>query len=843
MYINRQRWTSEIQNNIPNFFLSFLIKPTISMRIIPFLISTVITIALVFVLNKKWGPIPPIGKFLSPQQGFWQNAEATNNDLSEELAFKNLKGKVSVYLDDRLVPHVFAQNDEDAYFVQGYLHAKYRLWQMELQTYAAAGRIAEHMGNDERYIRFDREQRRSGMVWAAENALKAFESDSASKAVCDAYTAGVNAYINSLTESSLPLEYKLLDYKPEPWSNLKIALFLKQMSKTLSGYDEDLQNTASKPVISFDELMRLDPQVPDSLEPIIPKGTAFDPPAITPVKPSNADSLYFEKKDTLNIIEVAKPNPNNGSNNWAVSGKKTKSGAPILCNDPHLDLSLPSIWYEMQITTPHVNVYGATFPGSPNIIIGFNDSIAWGVTNAQRDVRDYYQIQFRDESRREYLYNGKWEPSQFRVDTIKVKGGDNVYDTVAYTVFGPVVYDKNFSVKLSKNKAIALRWTAHDASNEGLTFYKLNRAKNYNDYLEAIKTFTCPGQNFVFASKAGDIAIWQQGRFPARWYGQGMYLMPGTDSSYQWQGFIPQNENPHAINPGTGFLESANQRPVDSTYPYFIPGNYITPRGIAITRALAPMEQITPENMMLLQNSNFSVFAEGARNMLLKYVRESNLNADAKKYLAMVRNWNLYDNANSTGVTVYQTWFDSLENTVWKDEWDKDSLDIPFPPEQNLLEWINKDSAFRYIDNVFTPQKETIYDVVTQALQKATPQLKKEEAEGKLEWTKHKDPIIYHLLKEAVMPFARKIAVGGWSNVINATTKTHGPSWRMIVQLSNPTEAYGVYPGGQSGNPGSKFYDNFVDAWANGKYFSLWVMKENESKDKRIIGTLTFTNS
>lgn len=813
------------------------------MRIIPFLISSVITIALVYALNKKWGSVPPIGKFLSPQQGFWQNAEATDAYLSEDFSFKNLKGKVSVYLDDRLVPHVFAEHDDDAYFVQGYLHAKYRLWQMELQTFAAAGRIAEHLGNDPKFINFDREQRRQGMVWAAENALKAFEADPASKATCDAYTAGVNAYISSLTESTLPIEYKLLDYRPEPWSNLKIALFLKQMSKTLAGYDEDLQNTASKGSISFEELMKLDPQVPDSLVPIIPKGTAFNAPGMIPVQPLHADSLYFEKKDTVRVIEVSKPNPNNGSNNWVVSGKKTQSGAPILCNDPHLELSFPSIWYEMQITTPNVNVYGATFPGSPNVIIGFNDTIAWGVTNAQRDVKDYYEVQFKDESRKEYMYNGEWKQTEFRVDTIKVRGGADVFDTIAFTVFGPVVYDRTFSVELSKNKAIALRWTAHDPSNEGLTFYKLNRAKNYDDYLEAIKLFTTPGQNFVFASKTGDIAIWQQGRFPARWYGQGMYVMPGTDSSYQWQGFIPQNENPHAMNPDTGFLQSANQRPVDSTYSYFIPGNYITPRGIAIDRKLSALQQITPQHMMALQNDNYSVFAEAARPILLKYVRENDLHSGAKKYLQMVRDWDLYANPNSTGMTVFQVWLDSLENLVWKDEWQKYALSLPAPPEQNLLEWIIKDSAFKYIDNITTSQTETIYDLVTQALIKASPALKILELEGKLEWTKHKDPTIYHLLKEAVMPFARKIPVGGWSNIINATTHSHGPSWRMIVHLTGTTEAYGVYPGGQSGNPGSKFYDNFVDTWAAGKYFPLWVMKQKELKDKRIIGILTFTNS
>ena len=813
------------------------------MRIFPFITGTILTIALIVALDNKWGAIPPLGRFLSPQQGFWQNAESVNGDRNEEIHLQGLKGKVDVYLDDRLVPHVFAEHDEDAYYVQGYLHAKYRLWQMELQTFAAAGRISEKMGNDPRYIGFDREQRRLGMVYAAEKALREFEADPASKASCDAYTAGVNAYIHSLTKSTLPLEYKLLDYQPEPWSNLKIALFLKQMSKTLADYSPDLALTQTKLSFSFEEMMALDPQVPDSLAPIVPPGTRFDTAGMVPVVPATADSLYFGRKDSVLVNSYAEQDPNNGSNNWVVGGKKTKSGSPILANDPHLELTFPSIWYEMQITTPNLNVYGVTFPGSPNIIIGFNNDIAWGVTNSQREVKDFYEIRFRDDSKKEYWFNGKWEQATLRIDTIRVRGGADVYDTIAFTVFGPVMYDKSFSKNISGNKAIAVTWSAHEPSNEGLTFYKLNRARNYDDYLEAIKHFSCPGQNFVFASKSGDIALWQQGKFPARWYGQGMYLMPGEDSSYMWQGYIPQEENPHVFNPDTGYIQSANQRAVDSTYPYFIPGGYITSRGIAISRKLSAMQQVTPDDMKALQNDNYHVFAESARPMLLKYVNAGELDADASRYLDMFRNWDLVASPTSTGTTIFQCWFDSLENLVWKDEWNKDSLVIGLPDEQTLLEWINRDSAFRYIDNINTPNRETIGELVTKALVLAAAELKKQESNGRLEWAKFKEPAIMHLLRDAVMPFARKVNVGGWSNVINATTKSHGPSWRMVVHLAQETEAYGVYPGGQSGNPGSPFYDNMVDSWAQGKYYPLWMMKAGETEDKRIIAKLSFIKS
>jgi penicillin amidase len=809
------------------------------MRIIPFVVSTVITAGLVFALNKHWGIIPPVGKFLSPQHGFWQNAEASDYDYSADLTFPALKGKAEVYLDERLIPHIFADNDEDLYFLQGYIHAKFRLFQMDVQTKAAEGRACEIAGS--KAMEWDRSQRRLGMRFAAENAMKEMEKDPVSKALYTAYTNGVNAYIHSLKESELPFEYKLLDIKPEEWSNLRTALLLKMMAKQLSsGTERDIAYTNAKKIFTPADFNAAYPQVPDSLLPIVPKGTLFDPASIVPVKPADADSLYFEKKDSMALTEADRPDKNNGSNNWVVAGSKTQSGSPILCNDPHLELSLPSIWFEMQLSTPTSSAYGVSLPGSPFIIIGFNDNIAWGVTNAQRDVKDYYEIKFKDDSRQEYWYKGQWQRTERRRETIKVKDGETVYDTIAYTVFGPVIYDKSFTVP-GNDKALAVRWVAHDQSNEGFTFYKLNRAKNYDDYLDAIKTFSCPGQNFVFASKTGDIALWQQGKFPARWQGQGLYVMPGENDNYSWQGFIPQEQNPHAKNPERGFLESANQRPVDSAYPYFIPGTYITPRSVAIEHFLSTMSNITPADMMKLQNNYFSTLAEDARPVLLKYVNESALNSDAKRYLDIVRNWNLEADPASKGQTVYQCWWDSLETMIWSDELSKSDPVSPLPEEQTTVELLLKDSSsLKFIDNINTPAIETLGELVTGALNKASADLVKKEKEGRLEWAKFKEPAIYHLIKD-LQPLARKgLNMGGNGTIINAVTKSHGPSWRMIVHLTETTEAYGVYPAGQNGNPGSRFYDSFVDTWVKGEYYKLWMMKSGEEGDKRVKWTMKF---
>ena len=810
------------------------------MRIVPFAISTIVTAGLVYAFNRPLGPLPmPVGKFLSPQHGFWQNAEASSASFDADLFFPGLKGKADVYVDERLVPHVFAENDEDLYFIQGYLHAKFRLFQMDLQTKAAAGRASEIAGK--KAINFDKEQRRLGMVYAAENAMKEVDKDPQSKAMFDAYTNGVNAYISSLKESEIPVEYKLLDIKPEKWTNLRTALLLKMMAKMLSsGTENDLANTNAKAVFIPDELKMMYPQVPDSLEPIVPKGTVFDKPGIVPVKPVSADSLYFNNKETITAHEISKPDINNGSNNWVVAGSKTQSGSPILCNDPHLELSLPSIWYEMQLQTPTSNTYGVSLPGSPFIIIGFNDSIAWGVTNAQRDVKDYYEIRFKDKTKEEYWFNGKWEKTIRKAEIIKVKGGKDIIDTVAYTIFGPLMFDESFSNELSNKRNLAVRWVAHDGSNEAATFYNLNRAKNYDEYAAAIKTFQCPGQNFVFASKGGDIAIWQQGKFPARWDRQGLYVMPGGDSNYLWQGFIPQAENPHSKNPERGFLESANQRPVDSTYPYFIPGSYITARGITIERKLTTMTGITPADMMQLQQNYFNTMAEDVRGLLLQYVKENELNAAEKKYLDLVKNWDLMASPDSKGQTVYQCWMDSLMIGIWKDELSKANSLSHWPSEQTTMELLKKDSVMKFIDDINTAQGESLFDIVTIALKKASVDLVKEEAAGKLGWAKFKNPTVYHLIKD-LKGFSRPgLNVGGNGNIINAVTHSHGPSWRMVVQMTTPTEAYGVYPGGQSGNPGSKYYDDYIDNWVNGKYNKLWFMRDGDRTDKNVKWVMKF---
>jgi penicillin G amidase len=809
------------------------------MRIVPFIISAVVTTGLIIALNVQL-PIggaksPRFGYFLSPQLGFWQNAEPANKSYDGEIKLTGLQGNADVYFDDRLVPHIYADNERDAYYIQGYLHAKFRLWQMDFQTRAAGGRLCEVLGKSQ--LGVDRMFRRLGMVYAAENSVKAHEANPVIKEEMDAYTAGINAYIHSLKPNQVPLEYKLLDAEPEEWTNMKTALFLKFMSFDLAGAEWDFEMANARRLLGATDFEKLYPIIQDSLDPIIPKGTVFAPPGIPVKPPSSVDSLMYRdtKDSTGSFVFDQKPDADNGSNNWAVAGSKTASGRPILCNDPHLSLNLPSLWYEMQISTPSFNAYGASFPGAPSIVIGFNDSCSWGFTNAMRDVRDYYEIRFKDSTMQEYWFNNQWTKAGTRKELIKIRDSADLEEHIAMTVFGPVMYDRSYADKLEDGKYYAVRWKAHDPGVELLTFNKLNHAKNVADYKDAISTFKCPGQNMIFATKSGEIAITQQGEFPAKWRRQGDFPMPGFDSSYMWQGMIPANENPQMINPQRGFVSSANQLPVDSTYPYYLGGSYPPYRGFVINRYLGQMSNITPKDMMRLQTENYNVFAEFARPVLLKYIDENVLNADEKKYLDILKNWNLRNDAGENGASVFKAWWDSLELVIFHDDImvltqnDKYPKAAKWPDESTLLEALKRDSSnFHFIDDINTPEIETLQFDVAKAFKMAVTELKKADNESRLGWAKFKDGGVRHLLR--IPAFSRfHLNEGGGEHIINATKQWHGPSWRMIVQMTDKIEAYGVYPGGQDGNPGSKYYDTFIDSWVEGKYYPLLFLTKNEA--------------
>jgi penicillin amidase len=804
-----------------------------------FLISLTITVLLIWTLNRSWYigriPIPALGKFLSPSHGFWQNLESKGYKFPASLKLPGLKQPVTVVFDSLMIPHLFAQSDDDLYYAQGYITAFHRLWQMEFQTHAAAGRLSEIMGSgqDDGILNYDRQQRRLGMVYAAENGLRGMERNPVAKMVATRYAEGINAYITSLSYKELPIEYKLLNYQPEEWTALKSALLLRSMAQTLNMGDKDMQMTNALKLFGKEMIDVLYPDLEMMGDPIVDKPGKWD---FEPVPLS--DTVNALPDDFIKITGLTTPNPTLGSNNWAVSGTKTKSGYPILCNDPHLTISLPSIWYAIQLHAPGINCMGVSLPGSPGIIIGFNDSIAWGVTNAQRDLVDWYRITFQDNSKEKYLLDGEWKATRKAVEKIVVRGRDAFFDTVVYTHWGPVPYDENFRAENNRSH-YAFRWIAHDESEELLTFYKLNRAKNHTDYMQALDHFSSPAQNFVFASVSGDIAMRIQGKFPVRKKYEGKFVLDGSKSVQATQAYIPFAHNVMDKNPERGFVGSANQYPADATYPYYITAvSYEAYRNRRINNLLRQADAITVTDMMRLQQDTYSIKAEELLPVLLSRLTNAPGSEEEQKALAILKTWDYYYTKDAEAPAYFENWWRNLFASIW-DEMRSDSLALSFPSAWNTISLIRTKPDFEFFDDRSTPERETLTQLVNQAFKKSVADVSKWKNENKktARWADYKDTYVEHLARLEALSY--RVQHGGHGDAVNASSRRHGPSWRMIVSVEpDGPQAFATYPGGQSGNPGSAHYNSMLNRWADGTYFKLLFLREANQPQT---GVLFFT--
>ncbi|TAE33604.1 MAG: penicillin acylase family protein [Cytophagales bacterium] len=816
------------------------------MRIFRALFVTLLTGALVWALNRPWGPAPAFGPFLSPFTGFWQNADnAAGLTSGSEIDVEGTTQPVTVNYDEYGVPHIFAQNDADAYFSQGYVTARDRLWQMEFQTHAAAGRLTELVG--ERALETDRFNRRMGMGFGAERAAEMMLADPTSKMVVEAYTAGINAYIKSLKSGQYPVEYKLMGYAPEPWTPIKCAYLLKLMTSTLAMGADDLRMTNIMRKYGPGVVADLFPDYPTLESPIVPAGTKWDFKAL-PI-PATAIDAAMQKQLALRTAPsfdagLVQRDAAIGSNNWAVGPDKSSTGYPILASDPHLTLSLPSIWYQIQLVTPTMNVCGVSLPGSPGVVIGFNQKVAWGVTNVGADVLDFYTIKFKDAKQSAYWHDNQWKPTTARIERYKVKGKPDVVDTVRYTHHGPVVYSTGQKpLRSNIPTGHAARWIAHEPANDLRCFYLLNRATNYADYRKALSHYVAPAQNFVFASVDKDIAISPNGKYPLKWKNQGKFILDGSLAAHDWQGWIPADQNPIVKNPPRGFVSSANQFLTDKTYPYYLGWQFApSERGRRINERLTTMTNATPDSLRNLQNDNLNLRAVDALPTMLSLVQAQSLRPDQLAALEVIKKWSRRNDPDEMGPTIFTMWNEKLMEGIWKDEFDGgDTLPMRLPSFDRTLALLQRDPSARWFDDVKTPARESANDILTSSLKAACDSLTR--AHGPMSptwaWGLHKSTDVRHLIPGLDALSAMDVLSGGGSSVVNATTARTGPSWRMVVALGPNPKGYGVYPGGQSGNPGSPGYQNLLEAWRTGQLNELVYLKSANEKHSKLTYSIT----
>lgn len=797
------------------------------MRWLKFMFAGLLTLALIGSLLFPFGGSPPLGQLLNPFSGFWQNGPAPEPPRPEALTLAGLEAAVTVHYDERAVPHIFAANDHDLYFAQGYLTALDRLWQMEFQVRAAGGRLAEILGAgpDSVILNRDRRMRRLGMVYGAERSLTRMLEDPLTRTALEAYAAGINAYREQLTPATLPLEYKLLAYHPEPWEPLHTAIFLKNMSLTLAGGANDIEETQALAYWGQEVFDRLYPAFEALRSPIIPEPPPrpwYLRPLPDPVPPAPAgyhpDSLLLPFQPTPD-----RPDEIVGSNNWVIAGHRSRTGAPLLANDPHLGLSQPSIWYEIQLHGPDHSVYGVSFPGAPGVILGFNDSIAWGSTNSSRDVMDYYVLRFEGERRDVYYYDGRATPVSIRREHIAVKGGADFIDSVRYTILGPVLYDENYG---DQPLPMALRWMAHEPSNELATFLGFNRARNYSDFKAALASYACPAQNFVFASAAGDIAFWQQGRFVDRWRGQGRFLLQAEERAHHWNAFIPQEDNPHLLNPPEGYIGTANQYPTGPAYPHYYGGRFETFRGRRLQQLLAAQDTFDLADMKRLQLDAYSMEAADLLPLLLADLDTTAFSPKDRQAYDLLRDWDYQYRAEAIAPTLFQLWWDDLYYGIWRDEIQAAGVPMDFPSRPLTIAMLHDSLTFSFYRSPGDTGVVTRPYLVNRAFNRVLGKLQNQWPEiADWQWGKWKTTSIRHLLRTLPSLGRHELPTDGYARTLNATSEYAGPSWRMVVALGPEVEAYGIYPGSQTGHPGSHRYGETIDDWQAGHYYRLWLLK------------------
>lgn len=790
-----------------------------------------LTLVMVLLLGHRFGLVPPLGPLLNPGRGVWKRStplyEKNVSDTTIEAT--GLKEPVQIVVDHDQIKHLFAKNDHDLYFAQGYVLASERLWEMDFLSRTASGRLSEVMG--ERTVEIDTYFRRMGLPAAAQLSAEEFDKDPLTKMALSAYVEGVNAYIATLSPGKWPLEYRLLGHEPEPWSALKAAHLVKFMAWNLAGYSHDLQLSRSASQISGSEFDELFPLALDVPEPIIPRGTKWKIESKAPPAP-----LTRFQPDLTRFKSLPTPDPSNGSNNWAVTGKKSTTGLPILSNDIHLNLYLPSLWYEMQLVSPSQNVYGIALPGAPGVVLGFNAKLAWGVTNAGADVLDWYQLRFRDEKKSEYLFNGQWRPVIAREETIKVRGRPDVILVQRQTHFGPIVYgeDEDPLAKMPIPVGAAMRWAALDASNELRAFLQLNRAATVDQCRDAIEAIVTPAQNFLCVDNRGQTGIFHMGHFPVRWKGQGRLILDGSTSADEWTGWIARNEVPMIRNPERGFLSSANQIATDEAYPYYLGWPFEEPyRAMRINELLRAKNKFSPEDLVAMQGDVLSVAARSLKTSLVLAVDRTKLDEREVEALKLVESWDARYTEDSSAAPLFDEWMNTAYAKMWEGRF-PDRINYMRPPLQVTIELMVKAPLSKWFDDPKTEAKETFSDLALSSFKASLKTV--EEISGttdfaKWKWGRVRPTFAQHIGR--LPGFGETISAPGSEYAIFANKGNHGPVWKVVVAVGPKPRAWGIYPGGQSGDPLSSHYDDFLDSWRTNSLKEIRYLEKATSDDGR----------
>jgi len=846
------------------------------MRVPPPLRSTLRTGIPAFVLVtglyagfRSVGPVPALGPFLDPLHGVW--AVAVQEDLpGQEIVIPALSDSVRVVFDDRAVPHIFARNVSDAARTLGYLHARFRLFQLELQTRATTGTLTEWLGP--RALAYDREQRELGLAWSAQRDIATLDPDGRLSRLLLAYAEGVNARLEELGPRDLPLEYRLIGARPARWEPVNTLYLIKRMGYTLAYLPEERTRERLAALVGPEAAAALTPVNSPIQEPIVPSPRApradlFMLPPPSPPAAGQRGSQAGTAALPRGWAERGGAAVGSGggaaglpwvghrggeaSNNWVVAPWRTANGYPLLAGDPHLDLTLPSIWFEVHVVVPDtVDVYGVSFPGAPLVAIGFNRDIAWSFTNTGADVLDFYREELDQPDRpSRYRLDGAWQPLDSRIEEYRGPGGRVLAtDTLFFTHRGPLLREDG--------RAYSMRWTVLEGSQEVLALWEAGLARTVVQWLTAMERFRAPIQNGVVADRGGDIAVLASGRYPVRPGGaDGLAVRDGTTRASDWQGELPPSRYPYARNPAQGFLASANQQPLDPAVdPVYLGGNWPSPwRALRINALLGADSSVTPDDMRGFQTDPGSARADWFVPAFLgaadRAAAAGGATAELRAAADLLRSWDRrYPRENERAV-LFELAMTALDDALWDEliPAGDSAADREYTPTGAITAALLADTASPWWDDRRTGDARETRDAILAAALATGYRRARERygdpAAGGWRWERVRHQNIYHLLRFRSLS-ALDIPVQGGPGLLNPSngSGTHGASWRMVVELGPEVHGWGVYPGGQSGNPVSRWYADRLPAWTAGQLDTLpFPRTPDDLPAERRLGTTVFT--
>lgn len=749
------------------------------------------------------------------------------------LKVAGLSAEVNVHRDEYGVPHIFAQSEHDLYFAVGFIHAQDRLWQMELARRAGAGTLAEALG--ERAVKFDKMFRTIGISKQA-RAIAA-SLDEKTREPLQAYADGVTSFIR-LNKGSYPIEFDLLKIEPAPWT-IEHTLIISRLMGWELNYSRWVDITLGELVEKFGEAKaeEIFPTWPEGAPIIIPEGLRGKRVAELGKEFLRIEQEYREF--------IGSPGLQTGSNAWVVSGSKSVTGKPILANDPHLMFTVPGRWYELHAVAPGIDVAGASIAGVPFVVIGRNQHIAWGVTNAMLDDEDFYVEQVDSvQHPAMYRFNNGWRRMDQQVDTILVRNSAPILLTIYRTHRGPIVNRIEPSAQFSRN-LLSMRWTGQELSNEAQTFYELNKASNWNEFQNALKHFAVPAQNFVYADFEGNIGYRTAGIIPIRKTKSPTLPFPGWTNDYDWKGFVSFDEMPHVLNPPDGFIATANNKIIADSYPHYV-SNLWEPhwRITRITELLKNQPKCSVEDFQRFQLDVLSPHAREIIPLIIKsYEGQEVKNPDIQTALNYFRNWNFEMKKENVATTLFEVFFVKMIHNTFEDEMGSDLLGVydtlASLPLSVTTKLMLKGSS-SWFDNVTTPQVETMNDVIHKSLEDAINELKKTHG-GELkewQWGKLHQVEFPHIFggEKMLKPVFNlgPFPTGGSHSTLNkgdyplGGSFAHfvGPSTRQIFDLSDMDNGRAVTPAGQSGQVFQRHYNDQLQLWLAGGY-RHWIMSKS----------------